>query len=360
MYFAIEPKTTKKDLFNFDNEYRELKKAVVDPGDKLIVISGLRRTGKTSLMKVVYNETALPKIYIDTREIFPLTPQSVNQHFVSALFELAKRYNLAEALLDQVKSLELGVKIELKQREHLLSSVLKSINLEMGKRKTQAVIFIDEAQKLKPTGIDDVFAYVYDNLPNVKIVLAGSEIGLLEDFLGREKDAPLFGRAKKLITLNRFSRENSIAFLQGGFKQADKEITTEEIENVVGEIDGLAGWLSMYGWYRLKTTREKALKTVKVEGSKIVAGELEAFLKGRQEARKRYLVILKGLSVKQMKWSEVKTYLEIEFKSTINDSHILNYVDNLVDYGFIEKRDNLYELTDPLVRDALPLVSIKT
>ncbi|MFH1246843.1 MAG: hypothetical protein V1644_00545, partial [Candidatus Micrarchaeota archaeon] len=144
MYFAIGPKTSKKDLFNFDTEYDELKEAVVNSSEKLIVISGLRRTGKTSLMKVVYNEIELPKVYIDAREIFPLTTQSVNQHFTSFLFEFSKSYNLAEALLDQVKSLDFEVKVELKQHEHLLSSILKSINVEMGKRKTHAVIFIDE------------------------------------------------------------------------------------------------------------------------------------------------------------------------------------------------------------------------
>lgn len=359
MYFAIGPKTSKKDLFNFDKEYAELKDAATESGEKLIVISGLRRTGKTSLMKVVYAELTLPKVYLDTREIFPLTPQSANQHFIALLLEFAKGYSLAEAVLDQIKSLELGLKVELKQKEYLLSSILKSINQEMAKRKTIAVIFIDEAQKLKPTGMDNVFAYIYDNLPNIKLVFAGSEVGLLEDFLGREKDAALFGRVKKVIVLNRFSPQNSAAFLAAGFKQANKVVTQQEIEAVVGEIDGLAGWLSMYGWHRLKSSSEKALKVVKLEGAKIVAGELESFLKGRQEARRRYLAILRGLSVKPMKWSEVKTYLELEEKVTINDSHILNYVDNLVDYGFVEKRENLYELTDPLVREALALVSTK-
>jgi hypothetical protein len=229
----------------------------------------------------------------------------------------------------------------------------------MQKRGTHAVIFIDEAQILKPTGFDRIVAYIYDNLKHVQIVMAGSEIGLLEEFIGKEKDAPLFGRAKKLITLNRLAPKESLLFLKKGFEQAKKHVSEEELSKVVNEIDGMVGWLAMYGWYSLRMESKKSLDTVLKEGSKIVADELKAFLQYRVGAKNRYLGILKALNIRPMRWSEIKKALEIGEKKKVNDSHILNYLENLMSYGFIEKEGNNYKLTDPLLKRGLSLVSAK-
>jgi len=359
MYFSVEPKTRKKDLFDFDEEYEILKKCIENGEEHIIVVSGLRRTGKTSLMKVVYNEINQPKLYIDSREIYPLTPASVNQHFITVLMDFVKEHNLIKAVLDHVKAIELMVRIEAKERENVLSAVLKTVNAEMEKRKTHATIFIDEAQILKPTGFDRMIAYIYDNLKHIQVVIAGSEIGLLEEFVGKEKDAPLYGRARKLITLNRLASEKSILFLRQGFKQAGRKISEEELNKIVNEIDGIIGWLAMYGWYSLRMDSKKALNTVLKEGSKIVAGEVDAFLQYRVGARLRYLAIPKSLNIRPMRWSEIKKAVEIEEKKKINDSHIANYIENLVDYGFIEKEEDYYKLTDPLIRNSLNLVLTK-
>jgi hypothetical protein len=359
MYFSVEPKTRKKDLFDFDKEYEVLNECIESGEERIIVVSGLRRTGKTSLMKVIYNEINQPKLYIDSREIYPLTPSSVNQHFITALMDFVKEHNLIKAVLDHVKAIELMVRIEAKERENILSAILKTVNVEMEKRKTHTTIFIDEAQILKPTGFDRMIAYIYDNLKHIQVVIAGSEIGLLEEFVGKEKDAPLYGRARKLITLNRLASEKSILFLRQGFKQAGKKISEEELNKIVNEIDGIIGWLAMYGWYSLRMDSKKALNTVLKEGSKIVAGELDAFLQYRVGARVRYLAILKSLNIRPMRWSEIKKAVEIEEKKKINDSHIANYIENLVDYGFIEKEEDYYKLTDPLIRNSLSLVLAK-
>ncbi len=55
MYFDPEPKNKKEDLYNFEDEYEGLHSAI-RRNERIIVIKGVRRTGKTSLMKVVYNE----------------------------------------------------------------------------------------------------------------------------------------------------------------------------------------------------------------------------------------------------------------------------------------------------------------
>ncbi|MCD6330835.1 MAG: ATP-binding protein, partial [Thermoplasmata archaeon] len=70
MYFDPEPKSKKEDLYNFEKEYKALHNAI-KRNERIIVIKGIRRTGKTSLMKVVYNELKNPKAFIDGRIIPP-------------------------------------------------------------------------------------------------------------------------------------------------------------------------------------------------------------------------------------------------------------------------------------------------
>ncbi|HII53203.1 hypothetical protein COT30_01275 [Candidatus Micrarchaeota archaeon CG08_land_8_20_14_0_20_49_17] len=358
MYFSIEPKTSKEDLFNFDEPYAALKKCIGLNEERLVVVFGLRRTGKTSLMKVVYNELDMPKIYIDAREIFPLTPLSTNQYLVSIFIEFARKYDIIKAILEHVSAVEFVLRAEGKEREAILSSILKNINAEMQKRKTHLVIFIDEAQLLKPTGADRLLAYIYDNLKHIQIVVAGSEIGILEEFAGQNKNASLFGRAKKQITLNRLRPEQSFLFLKKGFAQAKKQISEKELMAAITEIDGIVGWLSMYGWHYLKIGSKKALETIVKDGSKIIADELEAFLSYRGEARRRYLIMLRTLSIREMRWNELKRTLELEEKKKINDSHISNYIEALVNYGFIEKEGINYKLADPLLKRGLDFVKI--
>ncbi|RLG06055.1 MAG: ATP-binding protein, partial [Thaumarchaeota archaeon] len=46
MYFDPAPKTKRKDLYNFDEELRKFIEAI-NGSDRLILVTGLRRTGKT-------------------------------------------------------------------------------------------------------------------------------------------------------------------------------------------------------------------------------------------------------------------------------------------------------------------------
>ena len=71
MLFDPRPKERREDLYNFDEELNKLIKSF---GEPLIVVSGLRRTGKTSLILTALNISEKPFIYIDLREgIQPLS-----------------------------------------------------------------------------------------------------------------------------------------------------------------------------------------------------------------------------------------------------------------------------------------------
>ncbi len=74
------------------------------------------------------------------------------------------------------------------------------------------IIAIDEAQGLRRVNwlrFDRLFAYIFDNLTNLRLVLSGSQIGLLYGFLGlNDPRAPLFGRAYMEIKTRRLSLMN--------------------------------------------------------------------------------------------------------------------------------------------------------
>jgi AAA+ ATPase superfamily predicted ATPase len=134
-----------------------------------------------------------------------------------------------------------------------LAEILERINSWAESEEKRVVIAFDEAQYLRLSGIqyDGLIAYAVDNLPGITFVLTGSEVGMLHDFLGLDNPKkPLFGRYAREITLEKVSREQSIDFLERGCKELGIEVNPHELERVVDGLDGIVGWLSMYGYLR--------------------------------------------------------------------------------------------------------------
>ncbi len=65
MLFSPEPKVNEEDLFNFRLELNQLINAI--RMSRLTVITGIRRSGKTSLMNVAIRKSGLPYVYLDVR-----------------------------------------------------------------------------------------------------------------------------------------------------------------------------------------------------------------------------------------------------------------------------------------------------
>jgi len=57
MLFDPRPKTSKNDLYDFDREFEKLVKNI---GKPMNIVSGLRRTGKTSLVLTAISESDTP------------------------------------------------------------------------------------------------------------------------------------------------------------------------------------------------------------------------------------------------------------------------------------------------------------
>ena len=349
MYFSLEVKTKREDFFDMDEEFNTLRSELLDPYTRMVVIKGLRRTGKSSLLHVALNETGLPHILIDLRLAAPPTPETFYEYFSAELSKFLEDGGLRKAL-SMIKGLEVsGLKLEFSEKK---PSVIGRVLEEVGRRNRgrQLVLAIDEAQALRYIrGFGEVLAHIYDYVDGVKIVLTGSEVGLLDRFIGvGNPKAPLFGRAYTEIVMGRLSSEKALLFLREGFSQMRVKVPQPELEQAIQRLDGVIGWLTYYGHLRSKGV-ETALERAVEDGMKMAAEEFKQFLSIRPVASRRYIEVLKTL-VKPSTWSEVKRALSTV--ANVSDKQLSSFLKELVDYGFVEKKNKLYMIADPLLAEA--------
>ncbi len=356
MYFTPEPKTEKKDLFDAEYALASLMDYFHDNTTRMVVIKGLRRVGKTSLLNVGLHESGIKFAKIDVRE----SPYGEREEFFAFVINHMKQ-NIDTPFLEKVMKKISGVSIGYKDisttihfsKEENFMLFFDNFNRYLGKKKKKFILAFDEAQLLKSIKFDYVIAGIFDNYKNIKVVLSGSEIGLLDIFLGKKDyDAPLFGRVYGEIELKRLLQENMMKFLQAGFEQIKRKISFQEMKDITGNLDGIIGWVSAYGWLRSKgETHENALEKTKKAGSETMKNELEKFLTKRK-AKSKYLFLLRSIARGENSWSQLK-YNFSKKGTHITDSQLQLYVKELSDYGFLEKEENKYFLSDPMIAQAI-------
>jgi hypothetical protein len=340
MLFDLKPKEEIKDFFNYREELNSFASYLTDKNRRMVVIRGLRRSGKSSLLRVGLRKARVRFVLIDVRELTSLSRRSFESKLLE---ELKSTRGLPASLLERIDSVEAGLRISLKKEESAWK-ILKKLN---------PVIAVDEVQMLKGTGVESFFAALYDNT-NCKIVLTGSEVGVLDAFVGKDNPkAPLFGRVYSEIKMHPLVPEKSEEFLALGFKEAGRSVPEEAIDNALKELDGIVGWLAMFGNLALSLDSDAALKKSIANGAKLAYSELETFLNMRLAAKKRYLALLRILAEKDMKWGDLKRALQIELKEMVSDPQFSNYLNSLKDYGFILHVNDFYSIPDPLLRRAL-------
>lgn len=324
MYFNPQVKDNKDDFYNFEVIQEELKKAINDKLTPLIAVYGLRRTGKTSLVRVVLNSLGKKYAWIDSRDI-----SSRDEFHKKLLDEIDKfkRFRIDKLTLK-------GVGLSL----NFMKKGLDYLN------KHKFVLVIDEAQLLKRLHLDNSIAFIYDNFPNIKIIISGSETGMLKSFLGKNNaKAPLYGRAVFELQTNRLGKEGGFTFLKEGAKQAKINFTDEEIITAIKELDGIIGWLTKYGWYRLKHAHKEALRRTVEEGKTLAKEEFVKFATKAEARYKKIATSIKGGA----KWDEIKKATQI------SDKQLYVLMNRMIDSGFVEKSEGLYIIADPLLEAAL-------
>lgn len=324
MYFDPQAKQKPGDFFNFEVLQRELKKALADPHIPLIAVHGLRRTGKTSLIRVVLNSLKKKYVWMDGREI-----ASRNEFFIK-LSEEASKLRRFEIKGISLKGLSWSLNLHKKDLEYL--------------NKKKITLVIDEAQLLKKMKIDYLLASIFDNYPQIKIVISGSEKGMLMYFLGQANaQAPLYGRAVFELSTRRLTKEEGLNFLREGGKKCDPSIKEEEIMEAIQHLDGIIGWLTKYGWYRLRLPHKSALNKTIEEGRHV---SYEEFLRFATRSEKKYLQILKAMK-EGARWEEIRK------EAQTSDTQLSAMLKRMADYGFIEKKEQLYQISDPLLEAAV-------
>lgn len=324
MYFNPQVKENKRDFFNFEVLQEELKKAIQDKTTPLIAVYGLRRTGKTSLIRVVLRSLGKKFVWIDSRDI------SSRDDFYETLSTEIDKFKHFNVKVLSMKGLSLSLNFMKKGFGYL--------------NKHKMVLVIDEAQLLKRFHLDNSVAFIYDNFPNIKIVISGSESGMIKNFLGKNNaKAPLYGRAVFELQTGRMDREAGFTFLKEGAKQTNVNFTDEEILTAIKELDGIVGWLTKYGWYRLRFNHKESLKKTVEEGKILAREEFFKFALNAEARYKKIIRLIKGGA----KWEEIKR------QSQISDKQLHAMLNRMIDGGFIEKKEGFYTIADPLLEVAL-------
>ncbi len=347
MYFDIKPKDSAKDLFGADFLLKTLRGHINDKSVRLLVIKGLRRTGKTSLLNVVLQESGYDYVKIDVRA----APYYDRNEFHKFLIEkLEEKYRKVKRLVSKMELKvfykDLGAGVSLRDRPK--PSFFEDLNKELKKRNKYIIIAFDEVQLLKKIEFNQMLASIYDNYGQIKLVITGSEVGMLDDFIGKDDGkSPLFGRPHLEIETKKTEKEKSAEFLLKGSMQINKEFSVKEVEEVVEELDGIIGWLTAYGWFRSQNINHKdSLERAIQEGTGLAKTELERFLEGRK-AKDKYMFLLKLISRDNGTWESMKNEFARNGKK-VTDSQLSIYLNELLNYGFIEKENSKYKISDPL------------
>ena len=358
MLFNIKPKDNIKDLFGREKEILLLKRCVTEP---LTVIYGIRRTGKTSLLKSVLNSLEIPYIIIDIRELFNESGTiRENEISLKILHELKKDIGISQKLrflisdiLSKINGIEINhLKIDIDaSKKYQLNNILEVINEISEKNNDVFILAIDEAQYLKYSGkrYNNILAWAYDNLKNIHIIITGSEIGILEDFIDIDNtESPLFGRMINEIKIEHFDNKTSYNFLKAGFEEAKINVNENDINSAIDVLDGIAGWLTYYGYNRAdrKLNNYDSINNVIEYSKRLIDSEINKLINNSKD---RYMAIMESIAAGLNNWTTIKAYVTSK-TGYISSTILNNHITKLLKYGFIKKSENKYYIEDPLIK----------
>jgi AAA+ ATPase superfamily predicted ATPase len=356
LYFDPRPKTRREDLYNRDKELKALEKAL-SRRTPLTVVCGIRRLGKTSLIFVALREH--PHVIIDLCGVNPNSRESLYRRIEASInIFFSKNKNLWYALKDKLRHVSgvqvmgTGVALSWGEKRADLIEIFRILE------EHDVILAFDEVQNLRgPMGkeLAEILAHLYD-YTNLRMILTGSEIGLLYDFLGvNNPKAPLYGRYFTEIRLERFDRDTSLDFLRKGFQQVGIDADEDVLEYAWEKLDGIVGWLVLFGVKCMETnvSKEVADKVLK-EASKLVLDEFKNFLSKHRPAEERYVTVMAALAEGRRTWSELKNFLERREGRTLPDSTLSRILNALVKASFVEKvvegRNVYYRIADPVLK----------
>ena len=305
--FNTRPKHDKKDLFGREKELENLKRSLISYPLTLLV--GIRRIGKSSLLNVALNdlkESGESSLFFDVREIYSVSG-TINMGILCNKFEnqlrnMSAKQGLFEKL-KEIRGVTLGpFGLQFDWRKTELSVILEKMDKWAENNGKKIILAFDEAQYFAESGtksqikqIKALFAHLYDCQRNIKIVLTGSEVALLYEFIGiDDPSSELYGKYANEISLNPLTEKEAKKFLEEGFSYERVKVSEEVIEDAVENLGGIIGWLTNFG----AETREMAIRMGKavIKDPKEISGVLE---KIRKEAKAQIMKEVERLVKKE-------------------------------------------------------------
>lgn len=324
-----------------------------------MVIVGPRRTGKTSLMNVALDEAGQPFVAIDFRGLsYNPSKADVLRKFESGFVNVRKKWwDSLVGTLKTVKGVSVagaGLTFSWGADRVDLAELFDRVDGWASKEGIRFLAAFDEIQIIRGNKeIPRLFAYVADTNRNVTLILTGSEIGLLFDFLGfQDPRSPLYGRHYTEITVRRFSESESMKFLVEGFGQIRVKAPESTLQYALGRLDGVAGWLTLFGakCRELRACSKDVVDTMVLEAGRLARQEAL----GLASLSSRYCVVLNYLAtVEGASWKEIRGKLEAKEGRSLPNPTIAGITAGLVKMTFVEKTDDLYGIADPLLRAGL-------
>ncbi|MDJ0269339.1 MAG: ATP-binding protein [Aigarchaeota archaeon] len=364
MYFDERPKTRLEDFFNREKELQLFRESITR-GSPLILLVGLRRAGKTSLLYTGLNTLNVRSILLDMRR-FEERPAISRVEFLEALSDaisaIIDRTRGLRDYLKKVRGVEvMGARIEFewsKKKRLSITSLLEKLDEWANSSGERIVVAFDEAQilsKLRGINLLPILAYCYDRLRNITIILTGSEVGLLHRFLRLEEPrAPLYGRHYTEVRLENLDYERSMEFLRIGFAQLGIKPPVDVLQYAVERLDGVLGWLTEFGLTAKQYgCTHKAVDATLERGAALALHEFENFLSIRGIAARRYRMAAELMAQTTVNWMKIKRYLQAMEGRTVSDNTLHNIINSLANSGFIRRVDDGYEIADPVLRYAL-------
>lgn len=344
MLFDLRPKSRREDIFDREGEFRELEESVKTYPITLLL--GIRRVGKSSILRAYLN--GKPGIVVDCRELYGERGHITREDLIR---ELQSKGPYLSRVLSKFK-INIDLKfLKLEPREVSLREVFRELN-EAGSETGGFILAFDEAQYLRFYGsrggreLLALFAHAYDDLPSLRIVLTGSEVGLLHDFLDvGNYESPLYGRMAGEVYVKPFDRDTSVGFLKKGFEEVGIEVPEDEIEKAVETLDGIPGWLVIFG---IEYIRERNLEKAVAKTLEVARGMISGELKELERRSPRYGMILQAIALGYNRWSLIRDYLAVKGHRT-PEPRLHELLKNLKKMGWVEEEHGRYSLVDPIV-----------
>lgn len=363
MLFDPAPKDKKDDLYDRERELEALSGAL-GRGERLVLVLGIRRLGKSSLVNVWLNESGMPYVKLDAREVFFSQGSLSTYHVYNVLSheftKIASRgrfSTLLEALkrVKGVRVMGIEVKLDWRGKEAVrMTSLMRKLDEWAGKEGKRFVLVFDEAQYLRFAGkikFDMMIAWAVDNLSNLTFILTGSEVGMLYDFLKLDDPkSPLYGRYHFDIILSRFSNEQSLEFLRVGFAQSGKDVPSHVIDSIVDKFNGIVGWLT-YAGHTISSEDvpyDNVIEYLLNKASNIVMEEIRRL----GAYSRKYLIILRSVANGIARWSQIYNYLQ-SLTGPVSRANFNYLIKNLVKLGYLEETGEGYRIIDPVVHHSI-------